>query len=134
MAEEEGEEAAARLATADPPPLPPKSSWTGGAAVEALISIEPRVRTCMPELTGPARRLGEWLAEDNFPTVRKAIAQRVLTELNGVRRLKPNDAEAEIEYLRALAMSLTAAAGRILRNTGAARIDPAAGTLFGMSS
>lgn len=88
---------------------------TGGAAVEALISIEPRVRTCMPELTGPARRLGEWLAEDNFPTVRKAIAQRVLTELNGVRRLKPNDAEAEIEYLRALAMSLTAAAGRILQ-------------------
>jgi len=29
--------------------------------------------------------------------------------------LKPNDAEAEIEFLRALAMSLTAAAGRILQ-------------------
>jgi hypothetical protein len=38
----------------------------------------------------------------------------VLKELNGVRRLKPADAEAEIEFLRALAMSLTAAAGRIL--------------------
>lgn len=88
---------------------------TGGSAVEALISIEPRVRVCMPELSGVARRLGEWLTEDNFPSVRKAIAQRVLTELNGVRRLKPNDAEAEIEYLRALAMSLTAAAGRILQ-------------------
>jgi hypothetical protein len=43
-----------------------------------------------------------------------SIAQRVLKELNGVRRLKPADAEAEIEFLRALAMSLTAAAGRIL--------------------
>ncbi|ATC33395.1 hypothetical protein CA606_14210 [Caulobacter vibrioides] len=88
---------------------------TGGAAVEALIRIESSVRACMPELSGTARRLGEWLAGDNFPSVRKAIAQRVLTELNGVRRLKPNDAEAEIEFLRALAMGLTAAAGRILQ-------------------
>lgn len=88
---------------------------TGGVAVEALIKIENSVRTCMPELSGTARRLGEWLSGDNFPSVRKAIAQRVLTELNGVRRLKPTDAEAEIEYLRALAMSLTAAAGRILQ-------------------
>ena len=88
---------------------------TGGVAVEALIKIEASVRGCMPELSGTARRLGEWLAGDNFPSVRKAIAERVLTELNGVRRLKPTDAEAEIEYLRALAMSLTAAAGRILQ-------------------
>lgn len=88
---------------------------TGGAAVEALIRIEASVRACMPELSGTAKRLSDWLSEDDFPTVRKAIAERVLTELNGVRRLKPNDAEAEIEYLRALAMSLTAAAGRILQ-------------------
>lgn len=88
---------------------------TGGLAVEALIKIEASVRTCMPELSGTARRLSEWLAGDNFPSVRKAIAERVLTELNGVRRLKPNDAEAEIEFLRALAMGLTAAAGRILQ-------------------
>ena len=88
---------------------------TGGAAVEALIRIEASVRGCMPELSGTARRLSEWLAGDDFPSVRKAIAERVLTELNGVRRLKPSDAEAEIEFLRALAMSLTAAAGRILQ-------------------
>jgi len=88
---------------------------TGGAAVEALIRIEASVRACLPELSGVAQRLSEWLSGDDFPTVRKAIAERVLTELNGVRRLKPNDAEAEIEYLRALAMSLTAAAGRILQ-------------------
>lgn len=88
---------------------------TGGTAVEALIRIEPSVRACMPDLSGTARRLGVWLAGDHFPSVRKAIADRVLAELNGVRRLKPNDAEAEIEFLRALAMSLTAAAGRILQ-------------------
>jgi len=88
---------------------------TGGSAVEALIRIEASVRGCMPELSGTARRLSIWLSGDDFPSVRKAIAERVLTELNGVRRLKPTDAEAEIEYLRALAMSLTAAAGRILQ-------------------
>lgn len=88
---------------------------TGGLAVEALIRIEASVRNCMPELSGTARRLSDWLSGDDFPSVRKAIAERVLTELNGVRRLKPTDAEAEIEFLRALAMSLTAAAGRILQ-------------------
>jgi len=87
---------------------------TGGAQVEALIRMQAQVRACMPELSGTAKRLSEWLSGDHFAPVRASIAKRVLTELNGVRRLKPTDAEAEIEYLRALAMSLTAAAGRIL--------------------
>jgi hypothetical protein len=86
----------------------------GGAQVEALIRIEPGVRNCMPELNGTAKRLSAWLTGEDFPAVRMSIAQRVLKELNGVRRLKPADAEQEIEFLRALAMSLTAAAGRIL--------------------
>jgi hypothetical protein len=86
----------------------------GGAQVEALIRIEAGVRNCMPELNGTAKRLCDWLGGEEFPAVRMSIAQRVLKELNGVRRLKPADAEAEIEFLRALAMSLTAAAGRIL--------------------
>ncbi len=87
---------------------------TGGAQVEALVRVQAQVRACMPELSGTAKRLSEWLGGDHFAPVRASIAKRVLKELNGVRRLKPNDAEAEIEYLRALAMSLTAAAGRIL--------------------
>uniref|UniRef100_B0T1Z0 Uncharacterized protein n=1 Tax=Caulobacter sp. (strain K31) TaxID=366602 RepID=B0T1Z0_CAUSK len=86
----------------------------GGAQVEGLIRVEAGVRHCMPELSGTAKRLSEWLSGEDFPAVRASIAHRVLKELNGVRRLKPSDAEAEIEHLRALAMSLTAAAGRIL--------------------
>jgi hypothetical protein len=86
----------------------------GGAQVEGLIRIEAGVRNCMPELSGTAKRLSEWLGGEDFPAVRASIAHRVLKELNGVRRLKPADAESEIEHLRALAMSLTAAAGRIL--------------------
>lgn len=87
---------------------------SGGVQVEGLIRVEPGVRNCMPELSGTARRLSDWLNRDEFPAVRSSIAHRVLKELNGVRRLKPSDAESEIEHLRALAMSLTAAAGRIL--------------------
>jgi hypothetical protein len=86
----------------------------GGAQVEGLIRLEAGVRNCMPQLSGTAKRLSEWLSGDDFPVVRSSIAHRVLKELNGVRRLKPTDAESEIEHLRALAMSLTAAAGRIL--------------------
>jgi hypothetical protein len=61
----------------------------GGAQVEALIRIEAGVRNCMPELNGTAKRLSDWLSGEDFPAVRMSIAQRVLKELNGVRRLKP---------------------------------------------
>jgi hypothetical protein len=46
--------------------------------------------------------------------VRAAVGSRILRELKGPRRLRPGDAEGEIDLLRALAMSLTAAAGKLL--------------------
>lgn len=88
----------------------------GSEQVEMLIGIEPRVAAVMPPLDGPAARLANWLGGKHFEQVRKAISQRVLKELISPKRLKPGDAEAEIEYLRALAMALTAAAGRILEH------------------
>lgn len=86
----------------------------GADAVEMLIGVEPSVARVMPPLKGPAARLANWLGGPHFESCRVAIAQRVLRELNGPRRLKPGAAEAEIELLRALAMALTAAGGRIL--------------------
>src|SRR5579871_2748619 len=83
-------------------------------AVDALISIEPAVARVMPLLQGPAARLANWLDGPYFESVRAAIAHRVLNELTGPKRLRPNDAEGEIVILRALAMALTTAAGRIL--------------------
>jgi len=80
-------------------------------AVDALIRAEPSVAKIMPELSEPAQRLGRWLATEDFRAVRSAITKRVLKELNGPRRLMPQDAEAEIDLLRGLAMALTAAAG-----------------------
>src|SRR5690606_17193257 len=86
----------------------------GADAVEMLIGIEPAVGKVMPKLEGPAARLANWLGGDQFENCRAAIAQRVLKELTGPRRLKPGDAEGEITLLRGLAMALTAAGGRIL--------------------
>jgi hypothetical protein len=83
-------------------------------SVDALISIEPAVAKVMPPLQGPAARLANWLDGPYFENVRTAIAQRVLKELTGPKRLRPNDAEGEIIVLRALAMALTTAVGRLL--------------------
>lgn len=87
---------------------------SGAEAVDMLIGIEPAVGRIMPPLNGPAARLANWLGSEHFEACRTAIAQRVLKELAGPRRLKPGDAEAEIDLLRGLAMALTAAGGRVL--------------------
>jgi hypothetical protein len=83
-------------------------------SVEALVGIEPAVARVMPPLEGAAARLANWLDGPYFEKVRTAIARRVLKELVGPRRLRPSDAENEIIVLRALAMALTAASGRLL--------------------
>jgi len=83
-------------------------------SVEALANIDPVVSAMMPPIVGAAARLANWLDGPHFPKVRTAIARRVLEELNGPRRLRPTDPEGEIALLRALAMALTTAAGRIM--------------------
>jgi hypothetical protein len=83
-------------------------------AVERLIQVEPSVKKVMPELSPLATRLAQWLAGENFKDTRAAIGRRILRELTGPRRLRPGDAAGEIDVLRALAMSLTAASGNLL--------------------
>jgi hypothetical protein len=82
--------------------------------VEGMAALEPAVGKVIPPLQGPAARLGVHLAAGSFKLLGVAIARRVLAELNGPRRLRPSDAAGEIEVLRALAMALTASAGRLL--------------------
>lgn len=82
--------------------------------VEMLIRIEPRAARVMPELDGAAARLGARLAAGDFQALETAVAKRVLRELSGARRLRPTDPQGEIDLLRALAMAMTAAAGRAL--------------------
>jgi hypothetical protein len=83
-------------------------------AVEALMQAEASVQKVMPELSPLAVRLAKWLSGETFQDTRAAIGRRILRELTGPRRLCPGDAEREIDVLRALAMSLTAAAGKLL--------------------
>lgn len=83
-------------------------------SVEKLMSIEASVKKVMPELSELAVRLAKWLSGEGFNDTRAAIGRRILRELTGPRRLCPGDAEREIDVLRALAMSLTAAAGKLL--------------------
>jgi hypothetical protein len=85
-----------------------------GPEVAVLARIDPNVRKQLPELTGPARRLADWLNREGFEEARSAVARRVLDELNSPKRLRPSSAEGEILILRALAMALTAAAGKVV--------------------
>jgi len=84
-------------------------------AVEPLIAVDAAMNRLMPELKGPAARLAPWFSGSQFEGVRSAIGRRVLSELTGPRRLRPDDPAGEIEILRALAMALTASAGRLLQ-------------------
>ena len=83
-------------------------------AVETLMRGAERLRALMPPLSSTGERLAHWLSVEDFEHVRRALARRVLRELNGPRRLRPDSAEAEIEVLRALAMALTAASGTLV--------------------
>jgi hypothetical protein len=83
-------------------------------AVEPLIAADAAMKRLMPELTGTAARLSQWFDKGCFEGVRAAIGRRVLSELMSPRRLRPSDPMGEIEILRALAMALTASAGRLL--------------------
>lgn len=83
-------------------------------AVEVLMQRERSLRDIMPPLSYAGDRLAHWLAQEDFEQVRRALARRVLRELNGPRRLRPASASGEIEVLRGLAMALTAAAGDLI--------------------
>ncbi len=84
------------------------------AEVEALIRMEPGLARQIPALEGPAARLGKQMQGGAFKMLGAYIARRVLKELTGPRRLRPSDARGEIDIMRALAMALTASAGRLL--------------------
>lgn len=87
-----------------------------GPELAALARIDPTIEKHIPPLTGHAARLAGWLEREAFDSVRAAIGRRILTELTGPRRLRPDNPEGEIEILRALAMALTASAGKIMNH------------------
>ena len=85
-----------------------------GQVVDAIGGIDPSIARTMPPLDGAAARLSRWMEGSYFQAVRIAIGRKVLAEIKGSRRLRPSDAQGEIDVLRVLAMTLTAAAGKML--------------------
>ncbi len=83
-------------------------------SVRALIRYDPGLAETLPPLTGPAARLADWLEREGFENLRQGLMRRVLRELLTPRRLRPKDPDGEIAILRALAMAMTAAAGKLL--------------------
>ncbi len=82
--------------------------------IDMLIRHDPRMALLMPVVDGAAERLGRRIEAGEFPILASSLARMVLRELMGPRRLRPSDAPGEIDILRALAMALTATAGRLL--------------------
>ena len=85
-----------------------------GPIVDLVASADASVGRVMPPLKGSAQRLSRWMEGDYFQQVRIAIGRKVVAEIKATRRLRPTDAQAEIDVLRALAMTLTAAGGKLL--------------------
>lgn len=82
--------------------------------VELVLKADPRLAAFIPVIDGPAARLGLRLQAGEYRLLAAALTRRTLRELTGPRRLRPSDARGEIDILRALATTLTAASGRLL--------------------
>lgn len=84
------------------------------AEMDGLLRMDPRLALMMPDVDGPAARLGVHLAAGDFPLLAASLARLVTRELTSPRRLRPADPVGEIDILRLLAMALTSSAGRLL--------------------
>ena len=84
------------------------------AEMDGLLRMDPRLALMMPDVDGPAARLGMHLAAGDFPLLAASLARLVTRELTSPRRLRPADPVGEIDILRLLAMALTSSAGRLL--------------------
>lgn len=82
--------------------------------VALLLGLDHRLGRDLAPLTGAPARLAPLVASGEMQGLGPVIARRVIAELRGQRRLRPHDAEGEIQLLRALAMALSATAGRLL--------------------
>ena len=102
-------ESAGRATAGDPP-----RGRGGRSAAEAPNRGRLRLRGSAHAEDAPRRRGRSSIAPRRAIRPTGPLGRRILRELNGPRRLRPGDAVGEIDILRALAMSLTAASGKLL--------------------
>lgn len=82
--------------------------------VGKAAELDERIRRVMPEPSAEAQRLAERLAAGDLRRTSASGVRRILGDLQSHKRLCPDNAAEEIMVLRALAMSLSAAAGSSL--------------------
>lgn len=80
-----------------------------GREVDLIAVHDAKVARLIPPLTGVLGGYHDLIVRGCFPALSYNISRRLIAELKGPRRLKPHDALAEIETLRALALCMTAA-------------------------
>ncbi|MGZ3304867.1 MAG: hypothetical protein ACXU8U_03315 [Asticcacaulis sp.] len=78
-----------------------------GPQVEAMIERDPKIAELLPPLTGAVAGFARLIEAGAFPVLANQLSRRLVQDLKGPRRLRPNDPESEIEILRALALCLT---------------------------
>ncbi len=77
--------------------------------VEMLAKHDPQTMRLIPPLTGILDGLHGLMQAGHLPQLGFHISKRLMQELKGPRRLKPGNAEGELETLRVLALCMTAA-------------------------
>ncbi len=79
------------------------------AEVALLSARDASVARLLPPLDGLLGGYGKLISARALPQLTMQLHRRLMTELKGPRRLRPDDPKGEIEILRALALCLTAA-------------------------
>jgi hypothetical protein len=82
-----------------------------GAAFEAVARVSPAMAANARPLHPTLTRLAANLSRGVFPGLRRQLGRETLAAFAGRRRLRPAEPAAEIDTLRLLATTLTAAAG-----------------------
>ena len=80
-----------------------------GDRAQKLLASEPSLAVLAPDLSGTAQRLADHLKLEDYIGVRNAVIARMCKELAGPRRLRPDDADAELDVLRLIALILAGA-------------------------
>lgn len=78
-----------------------------GPQVELVAKHDEAVARLLPPATGMLGGYATLIATKAFPTLAMHLSRRLMQDLKGPRRLRPDDPNGEIETLRALALCLS---------------------------
>lgn len=83
-----------------------------GPEVELVAKFDAQVTRILPPVTGVLHGYAALMTKGLLGELRLQIFRRLMQDLRGPKRLKPQDPMAEIDVLRAMAMALTAVGGQ----------------------